>query len=166
MKLALFLAAVSLAGCADASDLPADPRATLDPISFFTGRSHGEASLHKIMSSDVHVSVDSVGRPDGHGGLILDQTIREGAKPKRQRRWVMQPVSANRFTGTLTDAVGPVDVMIAGPRVNIRYRMKSGLIVEQQLALQSDGSTVLNVLIVKKFGVRVARLTETIRKLD
>ena len=166
MRVIIFLAALCLAGCAEASDLPADALARFDPISFFTGRSHGDASLRKLMSSDVRVQVDSVGRSDGQGGLILDQTIREGAKPARQRRWVMRPVAPNRFTGTLTDAVGPVEVTIAGPRANIRYRMKSGLDVEQQLALQSDGRTLLNVLIVKKLGVRVARLTETIRKLD
>ncbi len=168
MRLVLFLAALclALAGCAKESDLPADAQAVFSPIAFFAGRSHGDASLKTILSSAVRVQVDSVGRPDGHGGLILVQTIREGAKAARQRRWTMRPISPNRFTGTLTDAVGPVEVTIAGPRANIRYRMKSGLEVEQQLALQSDGRTVLNLLIVKKFGVRVASLNETIRKLD
>ena len=166
MKVTLFLAALCLAGCGKASDLPADAQAKFNPIAFFAGRSHGDASLRKIFSGSVPVQVDSIGRSDGQGGLILDQTIREGAKPARQRSWTMRPVAPGRFTGTLTDAVGPVEVTIAGPRANIRYRMKSGLDVEQQLALQSDGRTLLNVLIVKKLGVRVARLTETIRKLD
>jgi hypothetical protein len=44
--------------------------------------------------------------------------------------------------------------------------MKGGLEVEQQLALQSDGRTVLNRLEVKKFGARLATLNETITKLD
>ncbi len=166
MRIALFLAALCLAGCTEAPDLPADAQAVFNPITFFAGRSHGEATLHKMLSSDVRVEVDSAGRSDRHGGLILDQTIHEGAKAARQRRWLMRPVAPDRFTGSLTDAVGPVEVTIAGPRANIRYWMKNGLEVEQQLALQRDGRTVLNVLIVKKFGVRVARLTETIRKLD
>ncbi len=166
MKRTLFIGALCLAGCAEASDLPADARALFNPIAFFAGRSHGDATLHKLIGGNVRVQVDSVGRSDGHDGLILDQTISEGAKPARQRRWVMRPLAPGRFTGTLTDANGPVAVIIAGPRANIRYKMKNGLDVEQQLALQRDGRTVLNVLTVRKLGVRVARLTETIRKLD
>ena len=38
--------------------------------------------------------------------------------------------------------------------------------VEQQLALQADERTILNDLRVSKWGVRVARLRETIRKAD
>jgi hypothetical protein len=57
-------------------------------------------------------------------------------------------------------------VEVAGPRATIRYRMKSGLAVAQQLALQPGGRTLLNRLTVTKFGIRVATLDETIRKLD
>ena len=42
--------------------------------------------------------------------------------------------------------------------------MKGGLEVRQQLALQSDGRTILNRLSVRKFGLEVAYLDETIRK--
>ena len=44
--------------------------------------------------------------------------------------------------------------------------MKGGLKVDQKLTLQSDGRTLLNRLKVEKFGVRVATVEETIRKLD
>ena len=166
MRLALLLAAASLTGCAEPAALPADPTATLNPIVFFAGRSHGEAFLHKIIGSNADVRVDSIARSDGRGGLILDQIIREGAKPPRKRTWLMQPAGPNRFTGTLTDAIGPVAVTTSGPRADIRYRMKGGFEVTQQLAVQRDGRTVLNRLTVRKFGIRVARLDETIRKLD
>ena len=162
----MLLAATSLAGCADVADLPADPAATLDPVVFFAGRSHGEARLHIMFSEAKPVRVDSVGRSDGKGGLILDQIIREGAKPARKRTWLMRPAGANRFTGRLTDAAGPVEVIVAGPRATIRYTMKNGLAVEQKLALQRDRRMLLNQLVVSKFGVRLARLDEAIRKLD
>lgn len=77
----------------------------------------------------------------------------------------MRPGSAGHYSGTLTDAEGPVQFTVAGPRASIRYTMKGGLKVEQQLALQSDGNTILNRLEVHEFGVRVATLSETIRKL-
>jgi hypothetical protein len=44
--------------------------------------------------------------------------------------------------------------------------MKNGLDFEQHLALQRGGTTVLNRLTVRKFGVPVATLEETIRKAD
>jgi hypothetical protein len=78
----------------------------------------------------------------------------------------MRQIGPGRFTGTLTDAVGPASIEVAGARATIRYRMKGGLDVSQQLALQPGGRTVLNRLTVTKFGIRVATLDETIRKLD
>lgn len=78
----------------------------------------------------------------------------------------MRSVGSNLYSGTLTDAKGPVTVRTSGSRAIIGYTMKGGLQVRQQLALQSDGRTLLNRLDVQKFGVRVARLNETIRKLD
>ena len=52
----------------------------------------------------------------------------------------MQPSGANHFTGSLTDAAGPVDVVVAGNTATIRYVMKDGnLQVEQQLTLQPNG---------------------------
>ena len=155
----------AVSGCATSVVLPAGSGAALDPIAFFTGRTQGAGQLDRLFSSPVTVTVDSVGRRQGDT-LILDQTIREGEKPPRVRRWTMRRVAPNRYTGTLTDAEGPVQIVVTGPRADIRYRMESGLGVHQQLALQSDGRTVLNRLQVEKFGLGLATLNETIRKLD
>jgi hypothetical protein len=164
VKAALALAALALAGCASVADLPADPAATLDPIAFFTGRSHGEGRLHVLLSGDGRIRVDSVGCSDGKHGLILTQIIREGDKPPRKRIWRMRRAGPGRFTGELTDAAGPVEIAVQGPRATIRYTMKNGLAVTQHLALQKDRRTILNRLVVSKFGIRLARLDETIRK--
>lgn len=166
MKATLAFAAIVLAGCAPETDLPADPAGTLDPVQFFTGRSHGEARLRVLFGGDRRVRVDSVGRLDGGRGLILEQLIREGAKPLRKRIWHMRRAGPNRFTGELTDAAGPVEIIVKGPRATIRYTMKNGLAVTQQLALQKDRRTLRNRLVVSKFGIPLARLDETIRKLD
>lgn len=156
---------IALCGCATSVTLPAVSKGTLDPRAFFTGRTHGDGELDKLFSGRAKVTVDSVGRRQGDT-LILDQTILGDEKPPRHRRWTMTPVAPNRYSGTLTDATGPVLVTVAGPRAYIRYTMKGGLQVEQQLALQSNGRTILNRLEVKKFGARLATLNETITKLD
>ena len=165
MRAAAAAAVLALSGCTATAALPAASGATFDPIAFFAGSSHGEGMLDTITGSPVPVRVDSIGRTQGNA-LVLDQTIRQGDKPARVRRWTMRPVAPNYYSGTLTDAVGPVQVTTSGPRAYIRYAMEGGLQVEQQLALQADGKTVLNRLQVRKFGLRVATLTETIRKLD
>jgi hypothetical protein len=159
------LALTAAAAGAAAVQLPAGSGVKLDPIAFFTGRSQGEGTVDTLLGRPVTLLVTSVGEKQGDT-LILDQTIREGAKPPRVRRWIMRPVAPGRYTGTLTDAEGPVNVTVAGPRAAIRYRMRGGLDVDQLLTLQGDGGTLLNRLHVKKFGVRVAAVEETIRKLD
>ena len=164
-RMASLALTIAACGCTTSVMLPADGGGKLDPIVFFTGRSHGEGELDKLFSSSDKVTVDSVGRTRGDT-LILDQTIREGEKRPRVRRWTMRLVAPNRYSGTLTDATGPVHVTVSGPRAYIHYTMKNGFHVEQQLALQSDGRTVLNRLVVQKFGLHVATLEETIRKLD
>jgi hypothetical protein len=162
-SLALALAATA-AGAATVQP-PSASSATLDPIAFFTGRSQGEGTVDTLLAKPVKLLVESVGRIEGDS-LILDQTIREGAEPPRNRRWIMRPVAPGRYTGTLTDAVGPVNVTVAGPRATIRYRMRGGLDVDQQLTLQAGERTLLNRLHVRKFGIKVATVEETIRKID
>ncbi|MGI8705043.1 MAG: DUF3833 family protein [Sphingomicrobium sp.] len=164
-RLTHVLLAVAVCGCSTEARLPAASGAALEPIAFFTGRTQGYGKLDKLFSDPVEVTVDSIGRRQGHT-LMLDQTIREGDKAPRLRRWTIRSVGPNRYLGTLTDAQGPVHITISGPRAYVRYKMEGGMNVEQQLALQSDGRTVLNRLNVQKFGVRFASLNETIRKLD
>lgn len=143
--------------------LPANPTVSFDPISFFEGHTHGEGELRKLFDEPVHVSVDSVGRRVA-GGLILDQTIREAGKPPSTRRWIIWRVAQDRYTGSLTEAVGPVTAAISGRRAKIKYKMRHDLKVEQQLAEQPGGTRVLNRLTVRKLGVKVATLTETITR--
>jgi Protein of unknown function (DUF3833) len=161
----MLVGSLSTAACSEPVPAPAANAPDLDPIAFFTGTAEGQATLKTVMSAGQSVRVHSEGRSDGHGGLILVQHIVEGTKPERVRTWTMQPVEPGRFTGTLVpDAIGPVSITIEGARADIAYRMKSGMTVAQTLVLQPDARTIANRLLVKKWGIRVAELDETIRK--
>jgi len=161
MKRAIALAAGILCGCGS------NPGATgwpFDPVHFFTGHTHGEARLRLVTGASRQVSIDSIGTPDGGGGLVLDQTIQEGKQPARMRRWVIHPAGPNHWTGTLTDAIGPVTIDRTSSEVIIHYQMKSGNEVEQHLQLP-PGGLVTNHMEVSRFGINVATLDEQIRKL-
>ena len=164
MNRLLFLS-LALAACGAAAPAPAAP-AAFDPLAFFTGASRGEGTLKVLTRPTVPVRVESHGRPDGNGGLILDQTIREGSKPARQRRWVLRPTSPTTMSGTITDNPGTVSGRLDGNRMLLRYTMKGGLKTEQVMTLRADGRSLDNRMTIRKFGITVAHVNEIITKLD
>ena len=163
MKLiAAVLLPLALVGCAS-RPLPAVDNVRFDPIRFFHGPSEGRGTLRKIVGAPVPISVSS--ESEGDLNLLkVTQVIREGSKPSRQRVWTIKRVG-DGFAATLTDAAGPVRIAVDGGRAFIHYRTKSGLAIDQQLALQDYSGVLCNRLTVRKFGVRVAILEETIRRM-
>ena len=159
----LLILSLALAGCGAPS--PAAPP-TFDPLAFFTGSSRGEGTLKVMTKPGVKIRVESQGRPDGLGGIILDQTIREGSKPARQRTWVLRQTSPTTMTGTITDNPGPVSGQLDGNRLMLNYRMKGGLKAEQVLTIQPGGRSLTNRMTVRKFGIPVAHVNEVITKTD
>ncbi len=141
--------------------------AALDMTGFFAGKSHAENVIKIALHAPHKLIVDSLGGRNKEGEFVLIDTVREEGKPERTRTWVMHPVGADRFTGVLSDAIGPVDVAVQGDSATISYVMKDGhLKIVQQMQLQGDGKTLSNHIIAKKFGLTFAHVDGTIRKLD
>ena len=163
MKIARAAAIALLAMSGASAAAPDKPQ--LDMTEFFSGRTHGEGDLRIAFRKPVRHVVDSVGRRASNGEFILLDKIKEGDDPVRERRWVMRP-SGSGYTGTMTDAVGPVRVTVSGGKATIRYKMKGGISIDQQLTLRGDGKTLSNHVTGKRLGIRVARLEGYIRKLD
>ena len=163
MMIRILLLSLALVGCGSATPAPAAPP-TFDPLAFFTGPSRGEGTLKVMTRSSVKIRVESEGRPDGNGGIILDQTIREGSKPARQRRWSLRPTSPTTLTGTITDNPGLVKGRMDGDRLLLNYTMKGGLKAEQVLTIQPGGRSLVNRMTVRKFGIPVAHVDEVITK--
>jgi hypothetical protein len=158
--LAAFVA-LALAGSAGA-----EPAAKLDMLGFFAGKTHSDNVIRIAFKSPHKLIVDSIGGRNKEGEFVLIDTVREEGKPERKRTWVMHADGPNHFTGSLSDAKGPVDVTVSDGTATIRYTMKDGgLKIDQQLELQRDGS-VSNRTIAKKFGLKFAEVDGTIRKLD
>lgn len=169
------LACVSGCVAGRSAPLPAAPGAPdFDPIAFFAGRTHGTGVLHVLFRGAKTTDVRGIGvamgegRTGGRGGseIILDQSVVQGESPARHRRWRLHRDGPGRYTGTLTDAVGPVVALAQGNRLRIAFTLKGGLAVDQRLSLEPGGRVALNVMTVRKFGLVVARLDERIERME
>jgi hypothetical protein len=158
--------AAALLLCTLAAPAAANPEPRLDMLAFFAGKTHGDNIIKIALHGPHKLIVDSIGGHNKEGEFVLIDTVQEEGKPVRKRTWVMRPAGPNRFTGVLSDAKGPVDVTVSGDSALIRYTMKEGgLKVEQRVQLQRDG-TLSNTVVAKKFGLKVASVDGTIRKVD
>jgi hypothetical protein len=158
------LAAAALLALAAAAP-PAAP-AKLDMTAFFAGRTHADNMIKAAFHGAHKLIVDSVGGRNKEGEFIQIDTVQEEGKPLRKRIWAMHALGPDHFTGSLTDAAGPVEVTVSGKVATIGYVMREGnLTIVQQLQLQPNG-TLSNHVTAKKFGLTVAHVDGTIRKLD
>jgi hypothetical protein len=133
---------------------------------FFTGKTHADNVIKIALHGPHKLIVDSVGGRNKEGEFVLIDTVQEEGKPARRRVWAMHQAGPDRFTGTLSDAAGPVDVVVRGDSATISYVMKDGhLKITQELQLQPNGS-LANHVIAKKFGLKFAEVDGTIRRLD
>jgi hypothetical protein len=156
---------LALAACTAAAPPEASQAGpAFDPVAFFTGPTQGDGKLDQIMKGTRIVTVDSVGRPERDGSLTLTQRIAMQGDLPRTRVWKFRQTAPGRYTGTLTDASGPVETRAIGRAIRIRYPMQGGLRVEQWLTALPGGKALDNRMTVHKWGVRVATLRERITK--
>lgn len=139
--------------------------AQFEPVEFFRGRTRGEGTLKAAFSKPKTIVVDGVGTAAKDGALVLTQTIHEPGKPPRTRTWRMRRDSPGRYSGNISDAVGPVRVDVEPSAIRIRYKDKDRLDFDQRLTL-TGARQLRNRMTIKRFGITVARYDEIIRKLD
>jgi hypothetical protein len=166
MRHSFFALTLLLSACVASPRAPAaDAGAAPFPVmAFFDGGTEGRAVLKIAFRSPQQVIVHGRGRVE-NGTLLLHQIVKEGDKPPRERQWRIREVSPGHYAGSLSDATGPIKAEADGNRLHLTFRMKGGFDVEQWLVLAPDGKSAHNIMAVRKLGVRVATLDETIRKV-
>lgn len=158
-----FTAAVSLALAGASGPAGAAP-AAFDPAAFFTGKTVSSGTLKEMFSAAKPTRVATVGSMRADGTLVLDQDVAIGSDPVRHRVWKLRETAPGRFTGSISDATSPVSGRVAGDTLTLSYTLEGGLKVAQTLTLAPGGQSAHNAMTVRKFGVVVARLSETIRR--
>lgn len=159
----LALAVLPLAACAGSPPPVTAGAPGFDPLAFFEGRTRGAGELNIILNQPRSLTVEGTGCVRRDGTLVLRQRVEEEGRRPRTRRWEIRRTGPTSYAGTLSDATGPVRAEANGNRLRIRYPSGAG-VVEQWLTLSPDGRTAQNRLTVKRLGVVVARVDETIRK--
>ena len=158
-----------LAACALLATLPSAAPAQsaaargFDPVAFFAGRTTGEGRLKKMFSAAQATHVSGRGRIES-GVLVLDQSVAIAGEPRRERQWRLHAVSPGQWAGTLSDARGPVTASAAGAVLTIAYVSDDGMGITQAVTLAPDGRSARNRMKVRKLGMTVATLDETITR--
>lgn len=137
---------------------------TFTPKNGFTGKSTGEGSLKLLFARPRPFHVQSQGQSERDGSFTLKQTVTFQNEEAKKRTWSIREASPLRYTGTLSDAAGPVSGHTAGRRLVLKYRVKGPLTVHQTLDLSEDGATIINNGRITLLGIPLGSMHEIIRR--
>ena len=142
-----------------------------DPVfraeEFFLGRTQSSGKAKQAFSRAKTLAVQSVGHAEPDGTLVLDQVVHRQDNPPERRQWRIRRLPGGRYSGTITDAKGPVTGEVRGNCLHLRYTVaRGGLSVDQYLYLQPGGRTAANRMTFRKLGITFATVEEVIRRVD
>ena len=157
--LTLILVALLIPGLSFAAEQP-----QFTPQAGFGGASEGNGTLTLLLGRTQSFHVASLGTDQSNGSFRLEQRIAFQGKPPQDRVWILIAVSPDRYSGSLSDASGPVTGFTSGSRLSLRYRLKGPLVMHQELQLMPDGKIIDNVGVITVLGIPVGRLRETIKR--
>lgn len=135
-----------------------------DPIRFFEGRTEGISTVKIIAKKAYRSKTVGKGTIAANGVLELTQRVEDEGKPAHSRTWKIREVSPGRWSGTMSEARGPVTIDTVGERFRLRFKMDGHVSVEEWLTPHADGRSASNKLTIRKFGIVVGSSTGTIRK--
>jgi len=163
MSVRLNVIAVALAFVAAPCTAAAAPE---NPLTFFAGRTESIGTVKIMTKKPFRSRAIGKGEIKADGSLDLIQRVEDEGQQPRERRWRIRRVSPSQFSGTMTEAKGPVTVEEIGGRYRFRFRMEGGVAVEQWLTPMPDRRSARSVVSIRKYGIRVGGSDGTIRKLD
>ena len=157
-----------LAACIASTSAPAEEHArpAFHPLRFFEGRTESQGEVRIILKSPHAIRAHGQGRIGADGALTLVQDVQEEGKPPLKRIWHIRETAPGRYAGTVSDATSPLKLELVDGRFHMKFKMKGSLGIDQWLTAAPDGRSVHNKVTVRKFGITVAHIEETTRKID
>ena len=137
-----------------------------DPLRFFEGRTESVGTVKIAMRKPYHSRAIGKGEILPDGTLILVQRVEDQGQLAKERRWKMRKVGPGRYTGTMSEAKGPVTVEEVKGNYRFRFRMDGSVSVEQWLIPSPDGRSAHSKVSIRKYGIPVGSSNGIIRKLD
>ncbi len=90
---------------------------------FFVGRTESVGRVKVMFHQAYGTRSTGQGRIEPDGSLYLVQQVFDDGKPPHERRWRVRQVGPGRYTGTMTEASGPVTIDRLGDRFRFSFRM-------------------------------------------
>jgi hypothetical protein len=143
--------------------------ASLESVSdlrFFAGSTEAASVTKVMLQKPFTTRWVGRGKINADGSLVLTQHVTEEGRREFDRRWQIHQVGPGRFTGTMSEASGPVSVDKIGNRYRFRFTMKGNLSVEQWITPHSDQTSADTQSTIRRLGISVAHATGWIRKTD
>ena len=137
-----------------------------DPLRFFEGRTESIGTVKLVTKKPFKSRAIGKGEIRSDGSLDLVQRVEDQGEQPRERRWLIRPVGPGRYTGTMSEAKGPVTVEEIGDRYRFRFRMEGSVSIEQWLTPMPDGRSARSVVTIRKYGIKVGSSDAVIRKLN
>ena len=137
-----------------------------DPLRFFEGKTESIGTVKIAMKKPFRSRAIGNGQITDDGTLILVQRVEDQGQQPRDRRWKMRKVAPGKYSGTMTEARGPVTVEEVEGKFRFRFRMDGNVSIEQWLVPSKDGRSASSNITIRKYGVLVGRSDSIIKKVD
>jgi hypothetical protein len=157
---------VALLAAANSVSTNGTSSVAVDPMHFFTGGTEAVGTMKIVMQKLFVTRSWGRGKISPDGSLQLVQHVKEEGRREFDRRWQIRQIAPGRFTGTMTEAKGPVTIEKIGGRYRFRFAMNGSLAVEEWITPQPDTTRAQTQLTIRKFGIIVVHGEGWIRKTD
>lgn len=155
---AILLSAVLVGGSARA-----DP--TTSAFTFFVGVTESLSTLKVVMRQPAETRCIGRGEIEADGTLSLVQRVEDEGRLPYVRQWRIRQIGPGHYSGSMSEAAGPVTIDQVGSRYRFRFRIEGGMSVEQWLTPLPGGRSAATDMIVRKFGIAVASAKGVVRKV-
>ncbi len=160
----ILIAAIPLALIGASASATAAAEKMSDPMRFFEGRTEGTSTV-KVLARKAYRSRTTGKGEIKDGALHLVQRVNDEGKDPFDRKWHIRQVAPGRFTGSMSEAKGPVTVEEVGGKYRFRFKMKGGVSIEHWLIPMPGNKAASSKLVIRKLGITVGTSTGSIRKI-